>query len=606
MKGFKSNFRLLKYNFQSIILFEIMYKLLSAAVLVPIIYSLLNYSIKVAQIGYLSARTLGRYLRSPATYLLFAAALIIVSIYILINISALIYAMDASYRREKQHAVVLLFKGFLNAIRIINPKNIGIGVYVLFILPFTYTVMITGSVVSVKIPDFVKLFMERHRVVMLLCLVLYLMFCIMSLRRIFALHYYTLYKLSYRDSVVMSKKCIKGRTLRILAGLLLFNLSLTIVLFLFEGTLTTIVAGVLSRLISYKRLNFVLSILIQVFFVVLYLGFSVISTPLIYSYLCARFYDIEGSTPGLEYSRAKERQLLPEKQRLRNRQITAVMVLIGIILNGTYIYLSLNNRVSINIMYPTRALVTAHRGDSINAPENTMAAFELAVENQADIIELDVRQTRDGRYIIMHDESLKRTIGVNHNVGDVDYEYIEGLDAGVMFSDEYEGEPIPTLEEVLLFAGENDVFLNIELKPADTDQNYVQGIIDLILEYDMQDNCVVASADYDVIKDVKDIDSDITTVYIMNMAFGEFADMEYVDIFSIKHTFITANMVRDIHKSGKEIYAWTVNGKEDIKDLLLLDVDSIITDNPYNTKEIIFSANDTMLSDWLKRLVEEY
>ena len=65
-------------------------------------------------------------------------------------------------------------------------------------------------------------------------------------------------------------------------------------------------------------------------------------------------------------------------------------------------------------------------------------------------------------------------------------------------------------------------------------------------------------------------------------------------------------MVRDIHKSGKEIYAWTVNSEADIKNLLLLDVDSIITDNPYRTKEIIFNSNDTMLSDWLKRLVEEY
>ena len=257
-------------------------------------------------------------------------------------------------------------------------------------------------------------------------------------------------------------------------------------------------------------------------------------------------------------------------------------------------------------MYPTRAQVTAHRGDSKHAPENTMSAFELAVENQADIIELDVRQTKDGRYIIMHDENLKRTIGVNHKVGEVDYEYIEGLDAGIKFSEEYKGEKIPTLEEVLIFAKDNDVFLNIELKPAKTDTNYTQGIVDLLNEYDMLGQCVVASADYDAIKEVKAINSDITTVYIMNMAVGNFSDMEYVDIFSIKHTFITANMVRDIHKSGKEIYAWTVNSEADIKNLLLLDVDSIITDNPYRTKEIIFNSNDTMLSDWLKRLVEEY
>ena len=609
MKGIKNNFRLFKYNLGSIILFEIIYKLLSAAVLVPVLYAILNYSIKLAGIGYISARTLSKYLHAPSTYVLFICVLLVVSIYILINISALIYAMDASHRKEKIHPLVLLFKGFLNALRIINPKNIGMGVYVLFILPFTYTVMITGSVVSIKMPDFVALFLERHRVLMLIAILLYLILCIISLRRIFALNYYTLYRLNYRDSVVMSKKTIKGKAFTIFFGLIVFNICLTVILFLFEGTLTTIVAGILKKIISYKKLNFVLSILIEIFFVALYLMFSVISTPLIYSYLCGEFYDIESDIPGAEYEEAKRRRgrlLTIEQQKRRNRRITIGMAIAGLVLNGTYIYLSLNNRVNINIMYPTRAQVTAHRGDSKHAPENTMSAFELAVENQADIIELDVRQTKDGRYIIMHDEKLKRTIGVNHKVGEVDYEYIEGLDAGIKFSEEYKGEKIPTLEEVLIFAKDNDVFLNIELKPAKTDTNYTQGIVDLLAEYDMLDQCVVASADYDAIKEVKAINSDITTVYIMNMAVGSFADMEDVDIFSIKHTFITANMVRDIHKSGKEIYAWTVNSEADIKNLLLLDVDSIITDNPYRTKEIIFNSNDTMLSDWLKRLVEEY
>lgn len=90
------------------------------------------------------------------------------------------------------------------------------------------------------------------------------------------------------------------------------------------------------------------------------------------------------------------------------------------------------------------------------------------------------------------------------------------------------------------------------------------------------------------------------------MAFGEFGDMEYVDIFSIRHNFISNDIVRDIHKNGKEIYAWTVNNENDIKELLLLDVDSVITDYPYETKDIIYNANDTIISDWIERIVNEY
>lgn len=609
MKTLKKNFRLFQYNFTSIVFFEIIYKLLSMAVLIPFIYAIVNYSIELAGIGYVSARTLGKYLRSPSTYILFLCIVLLVSMYLLINISALIYAMDSSHRQEKTHALILLFKGLGNAVRVVNPKNMGIILYVILLLPFTYTVMITGSVVNIKIPEFVNQFLARHHILLFLALGVYLLLCIISMRRIFSLNYYTLYKLNYKDSVMQSRKIVKRKIIHIFFGVLFLNMLLTIILFLLEGTLTTVVAGVLKKVISFKKLNFVLTILIQIFFVILYLIFSVISTPLIYSYICTEFYELEGDHIYEEYEAVKQRrkkELSPVQQKKKNQKITAGMVLVALLLNGTYIYLSLSNRVNLNIMYPTRALVTAHRGDSANAPENTMAAFQLAVENQADIIELDVRQTKDGMYIIMHDENLKRTIGVNHRVGDVDFEYIEGLDAGTKFSEAYAGERIPTLEEVLIFAKEQDVFLNIELKPAKTDTNYEQGIVEMLEEYDMLGQCVVASADYDVLKNVKQLNPDIQTVYIMNMAIGEFGDMEYVDIFSIKHTFISANMVKNIHKNGKEVYAWTVDNENDIKELLMLDVDSIITDDPYQTKEIIFNANDTILSDWLKRLVEEY
>lgn len=610
MKKFRESIKLLKYNFSSIILFEIIYKLLSLAVLAPILYSILNYSVKLAGLGYLSGRTVGTYFRAPSTYLLFVCILLIVSVYFLINISGLIYAMEASHRQEKTHALILLLKGLANAVRIVNPKNMGVSLYVLFVLPFTYTVMITGSVVGMKMPEFFRRFLQQHHVVLAIVLVLYLIFCVVSMRRIYSLNYYTLYKLNYKDSVIMGKKVIRKRTVRIFFGVLLFNLLLTGILFLLEGTLTSLIARILRNVIPYKKLDFLLTVLIQTVFVVLYLIFSVIATPVIYSYICSWFYELEGDAAYTEYSEVKKRrrkkERTPEQQKKQNQKITLAMLCIGLVLNGIYIYLSMSNRVNLKIMYPTRAQVTAHRGDSFHAPENTMAAFALAVENQADIIELDVRQTRDGVYIIMHDESMERTTGVDVRVGDVDYAYVAELDAGSIFSEAYAGEHIPTLEETLAFAADNDVFLNIELKPADTDRNYVEGILELLERYDYIDRCVVASADYDVIKGVKQMNSDIRTVYIMNMAFGDFGDMEYVDIFSIKHSYISANMVRNIHKNGKAVYAWTVNGKEEIKNLLLMDVDSIITDNPYDTKEIIFNANDTLLSDWLTRLVEEY
>ena len=75
------------------------------------------------------------------------------------------------------------------------------------------------------------------------------------------------------------------------------------------------------------------------------------------------------------------------------------------------------------------------------------------------------------------------------------------------------------------------------------------------------------------LREAKELDPDISTLYIMTMAFGDFAGMQGIDGFSIKHTYISNNMVSRIHAKGKKIYAWTVNNESDIKDLLLLDVD---------------------------------
>ena len=128
----------------------------------------------------------------------------------------------------------------------------------------------------------------------------------------------------------------------------------------------------------------------------------------------------------------------------------------------------------------------------------------------------------------------------------------------------------------------------------------------LLHEYDFVDQCMLGSQSVAALREAKELDPDISTLYIMTMAFGDFAGMQGIDGFSIKHTYISNNMVSRIHAKGKKIYAWTVNNESDIKDLLLLDVDGIITDDPANTKEVISNANDSIIEDWMKRLIYKY
>ena len=118
-----------------------------------------------------------------------------------------------------------------------------------------------------------------------------------------------------------------------------------------------------------------------------------------------------------------------------------------------------------------RVLVVAHRGCSGRAPENTIAAFEMALEQGSDMIECDVRLTKDEEVVVFHDRALDRTTNGKGPVEQRTLEELKRLDAGSWFSSKFSGERIPTLSEVLHLL-EGRAFLNIELK-TDSDRKSV-------------------------------------------------------------------------------------------------------------------------------------
>src|SRR5512139_1857475 len=111
----------------------------------------------------------------------------------------------------------------------------------------------------------------------------------------------------------------------------------------------------------------------------------------------------------------------------------------------------------------SQPIIFAHRGASAHAPENTLAAFELALAQQADAIELDVKLSADGRVIVIHDSTVDRTTDGHGKVKDMSLADLKALDAGSFFSSEFAGEKIPTLDEVFEAVGRR-TFINIELK----------------------------------------------------------------------------------------------------------------------------------------------
>jgi glycerophosphoryl diester phosphodiesterase len=132
-----------------------------------------------------------------------------------------------------------------------------------------------------------------------------------------------------------------------------------------------------------------------------------------------------------------------------------------------------------------KIVVISHRGEHLHHPENTLAAFQAAIDAGADYFELDVRTTSDGKFVIMHDDTLDRMTNGTGKVHEHTFDEIRALDAGVKFAPEFKGTKVPTLDEALDLAhGKINVYV-------DTKYAEPQQLVDTIVRHDMQDHVVI-------------------------------------------------------------------------------------------------------------------
>lgn len=226
------------------------------------------------------------------------------------------------------------------------------------------------------------------------------------------------------------------------------------------------------------------------------------------------------------------------------------------------------------------AQITAHRGFSDQYPENSVLAVVRAIEELSDHVEVDVRMTQDGELVLLHDASLKRTLGIDQMIWDTNYYEIQHL--------------VPKLSEIFELA-KGHVVLNIDLKHTGYQEDMVQRLVTLIEENDMVYQCVVTSTHLDALKEIKSLNPEIQTGYITYQLTQAALSSEAVDVFSMKSTLVNKTVVETIHREGKQIYVWTVNKRKEMERLNRLGVDNIITDNPVFAREVLFETGGDQL-----------
>jgi glycerophosphoryl diester phosphodiesterase len=219
----------------------------------------------------------------------------------------------------------------------------------------------------------------------------------------------------------------------------------------------------------------------------------------------------------------------------------------------------------------------AHRGFSAQYPENTMLAFQKALDIQCDGIEFDVHLTRDGEIVIIHDESLERTTNGHGFVKDKDYAELRKLDAG-------NGERIPTLDEYFDLTEKTPILSNIELKNSVFRYEGMEKIIiEKIRRRKMEDQIIFSSFNHYSMLRCKELAPEICCgllVLSWIIDAGAYAKKYGMENIHPEFCSLTDEAIAEIKSRGIAIYTYTVNAPEDMKRLSSLGVDAIITNDP--------------------------
>lgn len=603
MKTLTLSIRLFKKNMRSIVLFEAAYRLICIAIFFPVLTAAFQLTLKLAGFHYLSKDRLIPYLTSPFTLAILCLIFLCIIWITVFEIFCIIPAFHASFHHETISTTGMFHYGLVSFRKACRRQNRSLFFFSLILIPLTNITILSGFVSSRTVPDFILYYIRSNMTVFRVVLVLF--FCLFLFAAQFALIFHcfclepdTLPKARTHSLNLSGKKAIQ-----LLLVLFMWNVFLVLLLLLLSIVLLAVLALFLWVIptghVSSANILYLFSCILTVLFD-LYMFCNV---PITFSCLSA-FYYRQKQKKGEPVSGFHEKKLTLRGRF--GRRLALVLLLAAGVFNLVYFGLLGEMDFFWNQNIVSDPVITAHRGDSIHAPENTLAAFQYAIDLGADCIELDVRQTKDHVLVVIHDADLKRLTGQKTKIAESTYEELASLDIGSHFSSEFAGTTICTLEEALAFCqGRAD--LNIELKTSDGDEGLAQDVVSLVTQYDYTDHCVIASQSLASLKQVKQLDSNLKTIYLMPVAYGNFRNLTYIDGFSIKSVYITRKLVNHIHDSGRVIYAWTVNDRDTMEHMYSLGVDCLVTDYPELAREVYYE--DTLnphIATWLRKLVALY
>ena len=591
----KDTWQIIRQNWKNILLFELLYRGITTPVYMRLVSRGIRLALRAAGYSYLTPANIGNFLIQPVTLLAFAAAAFVGILILSLETAGLVTAFQGSAYYQKLTPLHILWGGLQKMKDEMEKRNWQLPLflaahYLLIHLPF-----ILRTIVRYKPANFIFQELKKQPVAVTFLIILLIFGILAVIPRSLTVYGCMIEQKHFHSGVVRSWQMTHKRKWRIASLAMFWELA---VILLASAVYAVSVCVAAVCVVYFSRQSLAMAVLLsaadRLETGIIYLA-SMLAFVMVFAALSVAYYQY-----GNRRFHADRWDFGYPARGSINRK-TMAMVLAALLSVGLfYIYDLVRNGSELSEELLIETEITAHRGSSVTAPENTIPAIEKAMEEMADSVEIDVQMTSDGVIVLGHDASLKRVAGVNRSIASMTFAQLEQLDVGSWFSKSYEGTRIPALSEVLELCSQK-IGLNIEIKYVGKNSELPEKTAEMIKAYGMENQCVVTSTNLPYLRRVKAVLPEVRTGYIISAAYGNFYSSEDIDFISIRSGFVTSALMQNAHEQGKAVYAWTVNSKSELERLTLLGVDGIITDRPVLAREIVYREEATeSLFEYLK------
>jgi len=572
-------------SFKKLLVFEYFYMLLTSVIIIPVITFIFNRILMVAGSGSLlnsEVYSIGYNYEALIGLILIG---LVASFALFIELSVLVIMVQQRYFGRK----IMITDAFFTTLRQ-TPRLFGFGlvqllVFLLILIPFIDSPLSESFYALFNFPIFFQnKVLDASFTMTFIYVVLLLITLYMVLRWIFVLHFIMLEGMKISEAIRSSQALTRGRRMQLFVFLFLLNAIVFSLGFLAISSLSYMPLWLNMNILKVFSTHYSLTLqsILTYMFAALLMPINIIFVTRLFYY----FGFGEGNKPrnNLKVNTSKlgklERKITVVFKRWKHKRL--------IFAGAAALYLGLalfvGFKANDGLVYAKwTVLISAHRGDTENAPENSMPAITYAIEKGIQSIEVDVQLTKDGVAVLYHDPNLKRMAGIPHRVSELTYDQLSKLAIGR----DAEGQlvHIPMLSEALAEAQGRSKLL-IDLKPYGPSDALVEEVVKLIKTFEMEDEVYIQSFDKTALLQIRELEPEIKIGQILFFALGNLSSLD-VDFYTIEQTMLTEQLVDRAHAVGREIWVWTVNSRKNMKEVLKYKVDGIITDYPARAQSLI-------------------